>query len=228
MSAIRTFMTFQSTDSAHDGWKPKLVYGMATVCLMLGLSVGYLLRGSESPASAALAPPAQLQRGAGQMPTLVQMKAMADKRSEPLLQQLKADPKNKDLVLRVAYFYKSAHQFKDTARYFQQALLVDPQDVAVRTERASCLYYDGDIDGALAELQQSLKINPTDANSLFNLGMIRLNGKQDSAGAIAAWQKLLKSHPDLEKRPIVEQMIAEARQQKSFAMPSGMTGAPKE
>jgi cytochrome c-type biogenesis protein CcmH/NrfG len=107
-------------------------------------------------------------------------------------------------------------------------LLVDPHDVAVRTDRASCLYYDGDIDGALAELQQSLKINPTDANSLFNLGMIRLNGKQDSAGAIAAWQKLLKSHPDLEKRPIVEQMIAEARQQKSFAMPSGMTGAPKE
>jgi cytochrome c-type biogenesis protein CcmH/NrfG len=73
-----------------------------------------------------------------------------------------------------------------------------------------------------------LKANPTDANSLFNLGMIRLNGKQDSAGAIAAWQKLLNSHPDLDKRPIVEQMIAEARQQKSSAMPSGMTGGPKE
>jgi cytochrome c-type biogenesis protein CcmH/NrfG len=73
-----------------------------------------------------------------------------------------------------------------------------------------------------------LKINPSDANSLFNLGMIRLNDKRDSAGAIAAWQELLKTHPGLDKRAIVEQMISEARQHKSSAMPSAMTGAAKE
>lgn len=221
-------MTSQSTDSAHTSWQPRLVYGMAAVCLLLGLSIGYLLRGSESPASAAVGAPSQPQGGVGQMPSLEQMKAMADKKAEPLLQQLKKDPKNKDLLLRVAYFYKSAHQFKDAARYLEQALVLDPQNVTGRTERASCLYYDGDVDGALAELQQSLKISPSDANSLFNLGMIRLNGKQDSAGAIAAWEELLKTHPGLDKKAIVEQMISEARQLKSSAIPSGMTGTPKE
>lgn len=221
-------MTSQSTDSAHARWQPKLVYGMAAVCLLLGLSVGYLLRGSESPASAAEGLPSQAQGSAGQVPSLEQMKAMADKKAEPLLQQLKTDPNNKDLLLRVAYFYKSTHQFKDAAQYLQQALWLDPQNVVVRTERASCLYYDGDVDAALAELRQSLKINPSDANSLFNLGMIRLNGKQDSAGAIAAWQELQKTHPGLDKRAIVEQMISEARQHKSSAMPSAMTGAAKE
>ena len=220
----RTFMTSQSNAA---GWQPKLVYGMAAVCLLLGLSVGYLLRGSESPAAAARTVDASAQSGSGQAPTLEQMKAMADKKAEPLLQKLKTDPKNKDLLLRVAYFYKSAHQFKDAARYLEQALQVDPKNVAVHTERASCLYYDGDIDGALAELQQSLKISPTDANSLFNLGMMRLNGKQDSVGAIAAWQELLKTHPSLDKKPIVEQMIAEA-QHKNSAMSPGMTGTPKE
>lgn len=221
-------MTSQSTDSTNANWQPKLVYGMAAVCLLLGLSVGYLLRGSESPASAAQGVPSQPQSGVGQAPSLEQMKAMADKKAEPLLQQLKKDPKNKDLLLRVAYFYKSAHQFKDAAQYLQQTLELDPQNVGVRTERASCLYYDGDVEGALAELQQSLKITPSDANSLFNLGMIRVNGKQDSAGAIAAWQELLKTHPDLDKKAIVEQMISEARQQKSSTMPSGMAGAQKE
>ena len=221
-------MTSKSTDSAHARWQPKLVYGMAAVCLLLGLSIGYLLRGSESPASAAEGPPSQPQGSVGQVPSLEQMKAMADKKAEPLLQQLNTDPNNKDLLLRVAYFYKSAHQFKDAAQYLQRALLLDPQNVGVRTERASCLYYDGDVEGALAELQQSLKITPSDANSLFNLGMIRLNGKQDSAGAIAAWQELLKTHPDLDKKAVVEQMISEARQQKSSTMPSGMAGAQKE
>lgn len=220
-------MTSPSTDSPASRWQPKLVYGMAVVCLLLGLSVGYLLRGSESPAAPAKSVDAPTHGGSGQMPTLEQMKAMADKKAAPLLEQLKKNPKNKDLLLRIGYFYKSAHQFKDAARYFAQALVIDPQNVAVHTERASCLYYNGDIDGALAELQQSLKISPTDANSLFNLGMIRLHGKQDSAGAIAAWQELMKTHPGLDKKMIVEQMIAEARLQKSSAISSGI-GAPKE
>ncbi|MGC2193180.1 MAG: tetratricopeptide repeat protein [Terriglobales bacterium] len=206
--------------SEDDFWQPKVVYGMATACLILGLSVGYLLRGSGSHAATANPTnPATVSPhpvgGPAQMPTLEQMKQMADKKAEPLLEQLKKDPKNKDLLLRVAYFYKSAHQFKEAAGYFDQSLQLDPKNVAARTEKASCLYYDGDVEGALAELQQSLKVNPKDANALFNLGMIRLKGKQDPAGAIAAWQELLKTNPGLDKKPIVEQMIAEARQQKS-------------
>ncbi len=214
-------MPHDPTDIApeDDFWRPRVVYGMATLCLLLGLSVGYLVRGSASRAATANAgnPPRVSPAPAGgsaPMPTLDQMKQMADKKAEPLLEQLKKDPKNQGLLVRVAYFYKSAHQFKEAAGYFGQSLQLDPKNVAVRTEKASCLYYDGDVEGALAELQQSLKINPKDANSLFNLGMIRLNGKQDRAGAIAAWQELLKTNPGLDKKSIVEQMIAEARQPK--------------
>ena len=203
--------------TVHDEfWRPKVVYGMATVCLLLGLSIGYLLRGSESRTAIASSPShaaAQDPHASGsmQMPSMEQMKAMADRKVEPLLAQLKSDPKNKDLLLRVAYFYKSAHQFKNAATYFDRAIEVDPANTAVRTEMASCLYYDGDIDGALAALQESLKQNPADANSLFNLGVIRWKGKKDASGAIAAWKELLKTNPKLDKKPIVERMIAEAQ-----------------
>jgi cytochrome c-type biogenesis protein CcmH/NrfG len=115
--------------------------------------------------------------------------------------------------MKAAYSYKSAHQFKDAAAYFDRALQVDPQNVAVRTEMASCLYYDGDVDGALAQLDEALKISPKDANSLFNLGVIRWKGKNDAAGAIHAWQELLQTNPNLDRKPIVERMIAEAKQQ---------------
>jgi cytochrome c-type biogenesis protein CcmH/NrfG len=145
------------------------------------------------------------------MPSLEQMKAMADKKVDPLLAQLRTDPKNKDLLLQVAYFYKSAHQFKDAAAYFDQALQVDPKNTVAQTEMASCLYYDGNIDGALAGLESALKLKPHDANSLFNLGMIRWKGKKDASGAIAAWKELLKTNSNLDKKPIVERMIAEAQ-----------------
>jgi cytochrome c-type biogenesis protein CcmH/NrfG len=47
-------------------------------------------------------------------------------------------------------------------------------------------------------------------NALFNLGMIKFKGKDDATGAIAAWQQLLKTHPDLDRKATVEQMLAEA------------------
>jgi cytochrome c-type biogenesis protein CcmH/NrfG len=195
-------------------WRPTVVYGMATVCLLLGLAIGYLVRGSESHPTAAhpaVAPSPPADPSSAQMPSLEQMKAMAEREVDPLLAQLKSDPNNKELLLRVAYFYKSAHQFKDAAAYFDRDLQLDPKNTAVRTEMASCLYYDGDVDGALAALQESLNQRPTDANSLFNLGMIRWKGKQDASGAIAAWKKLLKTNPNLDKKPVVERMIAEAQ-----------------
>ena len=144
---------------SDESWKPAVVYGMAAACLLLGLAVGYLLRGSESRPSApavvsagTASGPASVSPPVAQMPTLDQMKQMADKKVSPLLGQLQKDPKNKDLLLRVAYFYKSAHQFKEAANYFNQALQVDEKNVAVRTEMASCLYYEGDVDGAVAQL----------------------------------------------------------------------------
>jgi cytochrome c-type biogenesis protein CcmH/NrfG len=59
-------------------------------------------------------------------------------------------------------------------------------------ELASCLYYSGDADGALAQLNQVLRSNPKDVNALFDLGMIKYRGKKDSSAAVAAWQQLMR------------------------------------
>ena len=53
------------------------------------------------------------------------------------------------------------------------------------------------MDGAISQLQTALQYDPKDANSLFNLGMIKWQGKQDGKGALAAWRELLKSNPQL-------------------------------
>ena len=199
-------------------WSPKLVYWLAGICLFAGVLVGYLVRGSPRYSTSRTGKtklaelPAGIPKG-HPTPTLEQMKQLADKRAEPLLAQLKKNSKDKKTLVRAAYVYKSAHQFQDAANYFRKALEVDPKDLAIRTEMASCLYYSGDVDGALRQLQESLLYEPRDANSLFNLGMIRWKGKNDPVGAIAAWQELLRTNPKLDRKPIVERMIAEAQHQ---------------
>ena len=199
-------------------WQAKQVYGMAVVCLVVGLAIGYLFRGSQSPAAPAphtanAQPAAPVGSMGGHMPSLEEMKQMADKKAAPLLEKLKSDPNNGDLLIQVGNLYKGTHQFKDAAGYYGKALQVDPKNVAIRTEMASCLYYNGDADGAITQLQQSLHYDPKDANSLFNLGMIRWQGKKDSKGALAAWQELLKTNPQLsaERKATVQKLMADAR-----------------
>jgi len=213
--------TSTSPDRPSATWQSKHVYTLAAVCLLMGALIGYLFRGSASPGKPSSAVPVAsvtpasttTEPGASQMPTLDQMKHMADKQAEPLIAKLKTDPGNPELLTQVAAIYKATHQFQEAAKYYGQAVQADPKNVATRTELASCLYYTGDVDGALTQLQQSLKDKPNDQNSLFNLGMIRWQGMKDSKGAIAAWKQLLKSNPQLEsnKKAQVEKLIADAK-----------------
>jgi cytochrome c-type biogenesis protein CcmH/NrfG len=215
-------VTFGTSSSE---WQAKQVYALAVVCLVIGLAVGYLFRGSRSPAppvnamqsAAAPGAPAGMggQSAMGNQPvTLDQMKRMADKQAEPLLAKLKDDPKNADLLIQTGKVYLSTHQFKEAADYFGRSLEVKPKNVPVRTLMASCLYYSGDVDGALQQLGQATTDDPKDANSLFNLGMIRWQGKKDAKGALAAWGQLLRSNPELDpnKRAQVEKLMADVRQ----------------
>lgn len=202
---------------AKNGLPANQAYVMAGICLVLGLFVGYFFLGSNPRARVApqpaVNPAASAANPTGTHPklTLEQMRQMADVQAAPLIEKSKADPKNAALLVQIAAIYQATHQFKEAVGYFQQALKIDPKNVSARTELASCLYYSGDADGALAQLSQALKYDPTDANSLFNMGIIKYRGKNDPKGAIAAWQQLLKAHPDLDRKTVVEKMIAEAQ-----------------
>ena len=203
----------------HAAWQSTQVYAMAAVCLVVGLAIGYLFRGSQSPAGMPSASTAQSSVApggmSGQMPSLDQMKHMADKKAAPLLEKLKSDPANVDLLRQVGNIYQSTHQFKDAASYYDQALKTDPKNVSVRTQLASSLYYGGDVDGAIGQLQTALQYDPKDANSLFNLGMIKWQGKQDGKGALVAWRELLKSNPQLsaDRKAAVQKLIADVQTQ---------------
>ncbi len=202
-------------ETSNSAWQAKQVYAMAAVCLVVGLAIGYLFRGSQSPAvqPAAIAQSSAPPGLGGQMPSLDQMKQMADKKAAPLLEKLKSDPTNSDLLKQVGNIYEATHQFKEAAGYYDKALQADPKNVGIRTQLASSLYYNGDVDGAINELQKALQYDPKDANSLFNLGMIKWQGKQDSKGAIAAWQQLLKSNPQLsaERKATVQKLMADVQ-----------------
>lgn len=164
----------------------------------------------STPHAVPLAQP-RAAMNSGNMPSIEEMKHMADKQAAPLLEKLKTDPKNSTVLTQVAAIYHTTHQFKEAAIYYEKAVQVEPGNVSIRTKLAASLYRDGEVDQAIAELNRALTYDPNDANSLFNLGLIRLQSKQDGRGAVAAWQHLLKSNPQLsaERKATVQKLMAD-------------------
>lgn len=180
------------------------VYAMAAFCLVVGLAIGYLMRSSQvavrpsqQPAQARTQSAGAIRKPSGHPGTLEEMKQMADSQAAPLLEKLKATPNDSSLLVQVGAIYHTSHQFQRAAGYYGDALKLDPKNVSVRTKLASSLYRGGDVDGAIAQLDKALTYDPKDANALFDLGMVKLQGKGDDKGALAAWQRLLKTNPQL-------------------------------
>lgn len=207
-------------------WGPSQVIVMATICLVIGLLLGYLLRGSApvaapvptattemSPRTTATSPTTSADTPEGHPKlTLDDMKRMADAKSAALLEKLKTNPKDATTLNQLGILYRATHQFKEAQGYFEKSLEIDPKNADVRTDLASCLYYTGDVDGALAQLNKVLTYDPKHAGALMNIGIIKWKAKNDVPGAVAAWQKLLKLNPDFKQKDAVEHMIAEAQQ----------------
>ena len=222
-----------TTANAKPNWPPIAALVMCVVCLLFGFLAGYFLRGSAlssvHPVSAAApgstpaaepANPAANESPAAppmphKMPTLDDLKRMADSKAAPLLERLKSDPNNPQLENQIGLIYQNAQQFKQAAGYFEKSLRQDPRNIGVRADYASCLYYTGDVDGALAQLNQSLIYDPKHAGTLLNIGIIRWKGKNDVDGAVASWEKLLRYHPDFPQKKALQHMITQAKQTKT-------------
>ncbi|HWQ03487.1 MAG TPA: tetratricopeptide repeat protein [Candidatus Nitrosotenuis sp.] len=198
-----------SPPAASNAWSPREAYLLATVCLLAGVVLGYLVRGSGSIPPA----PANSVSAATSTSTSPPSHSAADLEplTAPLLAALRADPKNADLLIQLGNLYYDHHVFPEAISYYSRALELRPKDVNVRTDMATAYWYSGDAKTALAEYDKSLQVDPNHAPTLMNIGIVRWNGLNDAAGAIAAWEKLLRVAPQFPDRQRVLDLIAQAK-----------------
>lgn len=201
------------TPNKTTGWTNVQVYTAIAVVLVLGAIGGYLLHSSgsasdtSSAASSAAAPSASLPpsalAGAAQQ--------SLDAQTKPLLQRLQTNPKDVAVLTELGDIYFDASQWPTAIDYYTRALNETPANPDVRTDMGISYFYSGDPDRALKEFDRALKDDPRHVQTLFNMGVVKMNGKNDPKGAIAAWESLLKMDPTYRDRAKVESLLAEAR-----------------
>ena len=205
-------------------WTNTQAYLLAAFCLVLGVTLGYLFRGSASPdantASAATGSASSAaQAAAPQDPA--QMKAMLDKATAPLLEAIKNNPNDLESIVGLGNVYYDGQQYPQAIHYYEQALQLRPENADVITDLGTAYWYMGDADKAIAQFKKSLKIRPNHAGTLFNMGIVEWQGKMDPSAAVTAWEQLLKTNPDYPQRQQIEDFIAKAKQHlKGSAHPS--------
>jgi tetratricopeptide (TPR) repeat protein len=198
-------------------WTSTQAYVLSVICLLLGVAVGYLVRGSSASNNTATqtraaATEQSLAPIRAQQPTVEQLRQMADTQAQPLLKQLESDPKNSGLLYQIGNLYYDAQQYPEAVKYYENSLQIDPKATDVRTDMATAYHLMGQSDRAIQEYDAVLKIDGKHANALFNEGMVKWQDKMDLKGAIASWKRLLDAHPDYAQRDRVEKLIAQAEQ----------------
>ena len=204
-------------DTSTKPWTGLQAYLLAAFCLLLGVALGYLFRGSASPAVAQSAGSATTQQGSDfqkQTPD-ANSQAVLAQAAAPLLDAVNKDPKDFDSLVKLGNLFYDGKQFPNAIQYYARALAIHPDNPDVRTDMGTAYWYTGNADKALQAMETSLKYRPGHPQTLFNLGWVRWQGKQDPKGAIEAWQQLLKANPDYPQRQQVEQYIAKAKEHAS-------------
>jgi cytochrome c-type biogenesis protein CcmH/NrfG len=207
-------VTDNANPTSTDRWTNTQAVALAIVSLLVGTGGGYLIRQSQSRTKAPLAQAtfAPTTTSAPSMPlSPAQLNDVANTQAAAKIEQLKSDPTNVGILIELGNIYYDAKQYPNAIDYYKRALNLQPTNTSVRTDMATATWYTGDADTAITEFNKSLAFEPTKPDTLFNLGVVKWQGKHDGPGAIAVWQKLLETNPNYENKAGVQKLIAQAK-----------------
>src|SRR5262249_58038675 len=180
-----------------------IVYAIGT--MMFGAIAGYII--SMQTGRSVLTPAAATQASTSDPSAHV----VDDAELRAYREILTRDPKNATAAVKTGNMLYDAHRYVEAIPFYQQAFALLPADVNVSTDLGTALWYSGRADEALAQYEKSLAIDASHAQTLFNVGIVRADGKRDYAGAVEAWEMLLKTNPAYTDTARVRSLIADTR-----------------
>jgi len=166
--------------------------------MLFGVIVGWILGSQQSTATASLAAPAAASAPASSTSTPGRPPAapLDEGRARELVAAASGAPADPKPRVELGNLYFDAERYTEAVEWYEQALRLEPNDANVSTDLGVAYYYTDQPDRAIAQFEQSLKVDPTHTKTMLNMGIVKAFGKQDLAGASAAWQQVIATAPD--------------------------------
>jgi tetratricopeptide (TPR) repeat protein len=171
--------------------RDSIIFGITGV--FFGLLVGWIVGSQQAtPTRAAAAPAAAPAATSGQSAAA----PLDETRAASLAKDAERNPKDAAVRLELGNLYFDAERFADAARWYEQALGIEPRNVNASTDLGISYYYMNQPDRALQQFDRSLAIDPRHTKTLLNVGIVRAFAKDDLQGAAQAWQQVVDYAPD--------------------------------
>ena len=200
-----------------------IVIGVAGT--VFGLIVGWIIGSQQAPARSfapAAAPVAQSP--ASTAPAAAA--AIDEAQAAALKNVAEKDPANVQSRVQLGNMYFDAERYQDAIQWYDAALKLNPSDVNVSTDLGVCFYYTNQPDRAVRQLEDSLRLDPRHAKTLLNLGVVKAFGKQDLAGAAAAWEQVVKLDPNSQEAQAAQRALANLQAAHPGGTPVPPPGTP--
>ncbi len=169
-----------------------IAYGLAGIAF--GLIAGWVIGSQQARSNPSS--PAAMTSAAPAAPSAAAPAALDESKVADFKAAAEREPANATPRVQLANLYFDAERYADAITWYGEALKVSPNDADVSTDLGVSYYYTNQADRALQQFEHSLKVNPKHVKTLLNVGVVKAFGKQDLAGAEAAWQEVLQLAPD--------------------------------
>ena len=197
-------MSHVSSQTPRGGWTPVRIFAVAVIILVIGVFLGYLFSGSASQTASI-----SMRKSNQTSGTTSQSESQQpfDSSISLLLQRLSSNPNDANLLVMIGDQYYDHRDYERAVDYYRRSLTLRPENVDVRTDMGTAIWYMGNPDGAIREYETSLKLQPNHPQTLFNMGIVKWQGKHDEKAALELWKRLLSVNPTYPDRQKVEQLI---------------------
>ena len=188
--------------------------------ILFGVIVGWILgsqQGSRPAVTAAPAPAAVSTPAEGRPAPPV----LDEARLKTLVAAAGSQPTNPEPRVQLGNLYFDAERYTDAVQWYEDALRLQPKDADVSTDLGVAYYYVNQPDKAIQQFEQSLKIDPVHTKTMLNMGIVKAFGKQDLAGASAAWQQVIATAPDSREAQAARKALEGLKQAHPGGGPSG-------
>jgi cytochrome c-type biogenesis protein CcmH/NrfG len=126
---------------------------------------------------------------------------------------VKENPRDFDALVELGNMSYDQRNFQEAVNWYAKALEVRPDSVNVRSDMGTAKFYMERVDEAMTDFVDALKVDPRHPQTLFNLGVAYLHGKNDPQKAIEQWERLLALNPNYPQAGLVKEQIDLVKEQ---------------